>query len=69
MKTLRFQVSDLLWERIKNNLAGRIFVIIGVGDLRQQKALMFATKNTPQPAAQIEIVRNKVTDLVFGGWQ
>ncbi len=46
-----------------------IDTLIGVGDLRQQKALMFATTNTPQPAAQIEIVRNKVTDLVFAGLQ
>lgn len=42
-----------------------IDTLIGVGDLRSQTALVFATTDSPKPAEQTIPLRNKVTNLVF----
>ena len=44
-----------------------IDTLIGVGDMKSGIALVFATTDSPKPADKTVPVRNKVTDLVFGG--
>jgi CubicO group peptidase (beta-lactamase class C family) len=59
------------WFGFANQASSSVFghagidTFIGVGDLRSQKAFVFATTNSPKPSDQTVVVRNKVTDLVF----
>lgn len=60
------------WFGFANQTSATVFghagidTLIGVGDLKRQVALVFATTNSPKPADRTIPLRNQITDSVFG---